>query len=181
MPNHRMNWLDILLLLILALAAWKGFRRGFLIELASLLGLVLGIWAGVHFSDRVTAALDLEVKHAAVAFLITFVLVLLLVLLLGHLLTKLIDIAQLSLPNKVAGIAFGVLRSAFTLSIALNLLLGYSDGAFPPEHVRQGSSLFSPMRSFAPIVVPQLEETKWLKQVRQAAEELMLEVEEKSR
>ncbi|MBK9176313.1 MAG: CvpA family protein [Flavobacteriales bacterium] len=181
MPNHGMNWLDIVLFLVLAGAAWKGFRRGFLIELASLLGLVLGIWVGVHFSDRVTAALDLEVKHAAVAFLITFVLVLLLVLLLGHLLTKLMDIAQLSLPNKVAGIAFGVLRSAFALSIALNLLLGFSDGAFPPEQVRKGSSLFSPMRSFAPMVVPQLEETKWLKQVKQAAEELMLEVDERGR
>lgn len=175
MPIRSMNWLDIVLLLILAMAAWKGFQRGFLIELASLLGLVLGIWAGVHFSDRVTAALDLEVKHAAVAFLITFALVLLLVLFLGHLLTKLIDIAQLSLPNKVAGIAFGVLRSAFTLSIALNLLLGYTEGAFPTEQVRQGSSLFDPVRSFAPMVVPQLEETKWLKQVKQAAEELIQE------
>lgn len=176
-----MNWLDLIILIILALAAWKGFQRGFLIELASLAGLVLGIWAGLRFSDRVVAAMDLEVKHAAAAFLITFVLVLLLVVLLGHLLTKVIDIAQLSLPNKLAGVAFGALRSAFTLSIALNLALGYSEGAFPPVAVREGSSFFTPVRAFAPLVVPQLEETKWLRQLKQAAEELMDETDQQPR
>lgn len=176
-----MNWLDLILLIILALAAWKGFQRGFLIELASLAGLVLGIWAGLRFSDRVTEALDLEVKHAAVAFLITFVLVLLLVVLLGHLLTKVIDIAQLSVPNKLAGIAFGALRSGFTLSIALNLVLGYSEGAFPPVAVREGSAFYTPLQAFAPLAVPQLQETKWLRQLKQAAEELMHEPEQQAR
>lgn len=170
-----MNWLDIILLIILAAATWKGFRRGFIIELASLVGLVLGIWAGIHLSERVVDSLDLEVKSAALAFLITLVLVLLVVMLIGHLLTKVIDFAQLSLPNKVAGIAFGMLRSAFTLSIALNLLLGYSDGAFPPQEVRSRSAFAEPVRAFAPMVVPQLQETKWLKQLKQSAEELIEE------
>lgn len=168
-----MNWFDLVLLIAFALAAWKGFSHGFIIEAASLLGLVLGIWAGIRFSDRVTDALDLEVKHAAVAFLITFALVLVLVVLLGRLLTKLIDIAQLSVPNKLAGIVFGVARSAFTLSIALNLLLGFSDGAMPSEQVRRGSALAEPVRAFAPLLVPQLEETKWLKRIKRAAEELI--------
>lgn len=160
-----MNCLDLLILLLLAMAAWKGFRRGFLIELASLAGLALGIWAGLRFSDRVTAALELEVKHAAAAFLITFVLVLVLVVLLGHLLTKVIDLAQLSLPNKVAGVALGALRSAFTLSIALNLMLGFSEGAFPPEPTRGESALVEPLRAFAPLVVPQLEDAEWMRQL----------------
>jgi membrane protein required for colicin V production len=162
-----MNWLDLIILLLLAMAAWKGFRRGFLIELASLVGLALGIWAGLRFSERVTTAMDLEVKHAAVAFLITFVLVLVLVVLTGRLLTKVIDIAQLSLPNKVAGTAFGALRSAFTLSLVLNLMLGYTEGAFPPERARRASALAEPLRAFAPLVVPQLEDTKWMKRLRE--------------
>ncbi|HRD54079.1 MAG TPA: CvpA family protein, partial [Flavobacteriales bacterium] len=141
-----MNWLDLLIVLLLAMAGWQGFRRGFIIELASLAGLLLGIWTGIRFSDRVTEALELEVKHAAVAFLITFLLVLLLVVLVGHLLTKVIDLAQLSLPNKVAGVAFGALRSAFILSIALNLLHGWTEGRLPPADVRDASSLHEPLR-----------------------------------
>ena len=165
-----MNWLDILILILLGASAWKGFRRGFIIELASLVGLVLGIWAGIHLSDRVIEALDLEVKGAATAFLITLGLVLALVVLLGHLLTKAIDLASLSIPNKLAGIAFGVLRSTFTLSIALNLLHGFSGGAFPPAEVREQSRLHAPLMILAPFVIPKLKETKWMEELKEEVE-----------
>lgn len=165
-----MNWLDLVLLLILAAAAWKGFRRGFIIELASLTGLVLGIWAGIHLNERVISALELDVKSAAVAFLITFGLVLALVVLIGHGLTKLIDLADLSLPNKIAGVAFGVLRSAFTLSIALNLLQGFTDGRQPAAGVREGSRLFSSIDDFAPLIVPALNDAKWMERLKEEVE-----------
>ncbi|MBK7946306.1 MAG: CvpA family protein [Flavobacteriales bacterium] len=162
-----MNWLDILLLIILGAAAWKGFRRGFIIELASLVGVVLGIWAGIHLSERVIDSLELEVKSAAFAFLITFALVLALVVLIGHGLTKLIDLASLSIPNKIAGIAFGVLRSAFTLSIALNLLHGWTEGSMPPADVREASRLHAPVSAFAPLVVPALNDAKWMERLKE--------------
>jgi len=165
-----MNWLDILLLIVLGAAAWKGFRRGFIIELASLVGLVLGIWAGIHLSERVVDALGLEVKSAALAFLITFALVLVLVVLIGHGLTKLIDLASLSLPNKVAGVAFGVLRSAFTLSIALNLLHGWTEGKMPPADVREASRLHAPVSACAPLLVPALNDAKWAQRVKEEVE-----------
>ena len=155
----------------LAMAAFKGFQRGFIIELASLVALVLGIWAGIHLSERVTAALGLEVESAALAFLITFILVLVAVHLLARFLTKLIDLAQLGIPNKLAGILFGVVRSAFVLSIVLNLLASYTEGNFPPEEVRQGSTLHAPIRAFAPLLVPALEETKWVRRVMDAVKE----------
>ena len=157
-----MNWLDWVLVALLALAAFKGFSRGFIVEVGSLVALVGGIWAGIHLSDQVVDAIGLDTKSAALAFLVTFLLVLVGVHLIAKGLTTLIDIAQLSLPNKVAGVAFGVLRSAFTISIALNLMTGFSDGSMPPEKARDGSTLFGPVRSFAPFVVPSLGETKWL-------------------
>ena len=165
-----MNWLDILLLIILGVAGWKGFRRGFIIELASLVGMVLGIWAGIHLSERVVDVLSLEVKSAALAFLITFALVLALVVLIGHGLTKLIDLASLSIPNKIAGIAFGVLRSAFTLSIALNLLHGWTEGSMPPADAREASRLHAPVSAFAPLVVPALNDAKWMERLKEEVE-----------
>ena len=165
-----MNWLDILLLIILGVAGWKGFRRGFIIELASLVGMVLGIWTGIHLSERVVDVLSLGVKSAALAFLITFALVLALVVLIGHGLTKLIDLASLSIPNKIAGIAFGVLRSAFTLSIALNLLHGWTEGSMPPADVREASRLHAPVSAFAPLVVPALNDAKWMERLKEEVE-----------
>jgi len=166
-----MNWLDWLLVSFLAMAAFKGFQRGFIIELASLVALVLGIWAGIHLSERVTEAMGLEVKSAALAFLITFILVLVAVHLLARLLTKLIDLAQLGIPNKLAGILFGVVRSAFMLSIALNLLASYTNGSTPPAEAREGSTLHAPITAFAPLLVPALEETKWVRRVMDAVKE----------
>jgi membrane protein required for colicin V production len=157
-----MNWLDWVLAVLLALAAFKGFSRGFIVEVGSLVALIGGVWAGIHLSDRVVDAIGLDTKSAAVAFLVTFLMVLVGVHLIAKGLTTLVDIAQLSLPNKVAGVAFGVLRSAFTISIALNLMAGFGNGSVIPEKVREGSMLVGPLRSFAPFVVPALGETKWL-------------------
>ncbi len=164
-----MNWLDWLILLVLGLAAFKGFQRGFIVELASLVALVLGIWAAVHISDRVAALVGLDPDNVALAFLVTFLGVLLAVNLLARGLTALVDLAQLGLPNKLVGIFFGVLRSAFSLSVALNLLVGYSEGTLPPDNVREASSSYALIRAFAPMLVPALDDTKW---VRYAVEEL---------
>jgi membrane protein required for colicin V production len=168
-----MNWLDWAMVALLGLAGVQGFRRGFIVELASLIALALGIWAAVHVSDRVAAAVGIDAENVALAFLVTFLGVLLAVHLLARFLTTLIDLAQLGLPNKLAGVVFGVLRSAFTLSIALNLLVGYTEGAMPPSEARTTSTLYPPVRAFAPLLIPALGDTKW---VQWAVEEVKEQV-----
>jgi len=166
-----MNWLDWLIVVLLCLGAFKGFSRGLIVEMAALVALVLGIWAGIHFSDRVVEMIGLGPKNAAVAFLITFVVVLVAVHLLAKLLTTMIDIAQLGLPNKLAGVLFGALRKLFTISVVLNLLAGYSAEAQPSDVVREGSKLYAPVRAFAPLLVPVLGETKWVQRAMDVVKE----------
>ena len=158
-----MNWVDWTIIALAAYAAVKGFSRGFIVELASLVAFVAAVWAGIHLSERVAAATGLGTDNAALAFLVTFIAVLVGIHLLARGLTTLVDIAQLSLPNKFGGLFFGIVRSAFMLSVSLNLLVGYSEGAFPPTEVREGSRLYAPIRAFAPVLVPALEETKWVR------------------
>ena len=167
-----MNWLDLVLLAILAVAAVKGFMRGFIIEVCSLLGFVLGIWAGVHLNGRVALWLGLDGDQEVLTFIVVFIVVLLLAHLIGKGLTRVIDIAQLALPNKLAGIAFGVLRSAFVLSVLLNILLAKEASSWPPDRkARESSVVYGPLRAFAPMVVPALADTKW---VKKAMEELKI-------
>ncbi|MCB0811622.1 MAG: CvpA family protein, partial [Flavobacteriales bacterium] len=106
-----MNWIDWVLLAAIALAAFKGWSRGFVVEVGSLVALVAGVWAGIHLSDQVVEWLGLGVRNAVVAFFITFLIVILAVHLLARFLTTVIDVAQLGLPNKAAGVLFGALRS----------------------------------------------------------------------
>jgi membrane protein required for colicin V production len=170
-----MNWLDWTLVALLAGAAVRGFFRGFVVEIASLVGLVLGIWAASHFNDRVAAWIGLGDGHEWAAFAITFVAVVVIVHLLAKLITQAMDMAMLGLPNKVAGGFFGMVRSAFVLSILLNLVLAWpSTAGLLPAAAREGSVLFSPVRAFAPLLVPGLDENKW---VRKAMDEVRGSVE----
>ncbi len=45
-----MNYIDIILGLLLLVAAVRGFMKGFIYEVASLAALILGVWGGIHFS-----------------------------------------------------------------------------------------------------------------------------------
>lgn len=157
-----MNGLDLGILILLALAGWRGFRHGFIVELASLLALVAGLWAAARHSAEVAAATGIGADEPALGFLIVFVAVLVGVHLLARLITSAIDLVELGLPNRLSGALFAMVRSAFTLSVLLNLLLGYSEGTMPPAALREGSALHSPLRAFAPVLVPAVGETKWV-------------------
>jgi membrane protein required for colicin V production len=99
------------------------------------------------------------------SILVTFLLVLWGVQLLGRAMTTAVDVALLSLPNKLAGLFFGVVKGAFFLSVLLNLSFGLGPHGFskPVNHAADHSALAGPLRSFAPLLVPALRETKWMK------------------
>ena len=48
----RMNFLDILILIPILYGAYKGFKHGFVIELFTLLAILVGIYVGIHFSEK---------------------------------------------------------------------------------------------------------------------------------
>lgn len=158
-----MNWLDWTLLALVAVGAVRGFFRGFVVELASLVAIILGIWAAVRFNARVATWIGLDPEQEVIAFLVTFLGVLLAVHLLAKAITKAMDLAMLGLPNKVAGLFFGAVRATFMLSILLNVLMARAQqtGLVAPETLAQ-SVLFKPVRAFAPLIVPELGGTKWV-------------------
>ncbi len=53
-----MNYLDIILILPLLFGAWRGFKKGLIIELFTLLALLVALYAGIHFSDWMAAILQ---------------------------------------------------------------------------------------------------------------------------
>ncbi len=161
-----MNWLDYALLLLVGLAAMRGFMKGFILELCGSVGLVLGIWGAIHFNERVARWIGLEERHEVLSFLATVLLILVALHFLGVALTKLVDAVQLGLPNKLGGALLGSLRAAFLLSVFLNILLAKQDSDWaPPVKTMKNSVLISPLREFAPAVIPSLGETKWVRKV----------------
>ena len=83
-----MNKIDIILLIILGFGLVRGFMRGLIIEMASLLAIVVGIYGAIHFSFFTASLLDKILPAEkqtleAVAFGVTLIVLMLSVMLLA--------------------------------------------------------------------------------------------------
>ena len=99
-----MNYIDIIILLFLLWGAYRGFSKGLIIEVATLLGLVLGVYVAIKYSSYTEGILvdflNISSRYISyIALAVTFVLVAIVVYIIGKLLTKLIDIISLGLIN----------------------------------------------------------------------------------
>ncbi|MBC8321033.1 MAG: CvpA family protein [Bacteroidetes bacterium] len=150
------NLLDIILIVPLLLFAWGGFKKGLIVEVASLFALVLGLYMAFFFSDFAAEMLnnlfEMEQKYIAVfAFLLTFVVVLFLVLLVGKIVQKFIDILLLGFFNKLAGAVFGILKGALLISIVIFVINYFDAGEYIfKNEVREKSIFYEPVESIAP-------------------------------
>ena len=150
-----MNYLDILLLLPLLYGAYKGFSRGFVIEVATLLGLILGVYVAIKFSDYTENILrdflDISSKYLSyIALSVTFLLVVVSIYLLWKMLTKLVDIVSLGLVNKLLGTVLGIAKSFVILCIILLIADALDDKfQFMNKEVKENSLFYNPFLNFA--------------------------------
>lgn len=182
-----MNVFDIICLILLAYAGWKAFRKGFVIEIFGILALFAGIYGGIHFSDGVAEWLSNSVKMKeewlpAVAFTVTFLLVLVSVYFLGRMVTKLLDIASLSIFNKIAGAFFGILKYALIMSVILMLIHPLNEQLnFISDETKESSLLYQPLHDLSSTVIPAIKESDfyaYLEQQEWVPKELPFQLDE---
>ena len=166
-----MGALDIILAVLLLYGLVKGFMKGFFVEIASLLSLLIGIYGAIHFSyfiaDWLQTKVEWDAKYIQIAaFAATFVIILIAVSLVGKVLTKIIDAAQLGLLNKIAGGAFGIIKIGFILSIIINLFGKMNDTiTFVEKETLENSILYNRVKNLAPTLFPSiLEQVENLKE-----------------
>ena len=158
-----MNSVDLILLLPMLYLGFKGFNRGLIGEVASIVGLVLGIYACLFFSStvKIWVASTFESDGYWVgiaAFAITFIGVLLGVNLIAKLLSKVLDMAALGIFNKMLGTIFGILKAMIILSALLLIVNGIDQQfSFLPQEKIKGSMMYEPLSKFAFKALPFLE------------------------
>jgi membrane protein required for colicin V production len=157
-----MNIVDIILLIIFAWFAYQGFKKGFIIELESLIALIMGIYAAIFFSyyaeNFLRNSLDMNNDYIPVtSFVITFIVVVIIVYVIGRILEKLVNMVALGFINKLAGGVFGILKSVLFLSIIL-LIMNHYNINFIPIEKRNNSMIYSPIEEIAPFIWSQLDE-----------------------
>ncbi|HEU0136235.1 MAG TPA: CvpA family protein, partial [Flavobacterium sp.] len=119
-----MELLDLFLGALLVYGVVRGIWNGFFIELASLLSLLLGIWAAIKFSYVMRSILQ---DHAewnprtiqVIAFVLTFILVVIGITILAKVLSTVVSAAGLGIFNKIFGGVFGMVKMALMISVAL--------------------------------------------------------------
>ena len=117
MPD--LSWLDWTLAGVLAASVLIGLVRGFVFELLALAGWIVAWFAAQWAAPALVSYLPLPAMGSAlklgVAFGLAFVAALLVWSLLARLVRMLVHATPLSLPDRLLGAGFGVLRGAVLL------------------------------------------------------------------
>ncbi|MFK7785810.1 MAG: CvpA family protein [Crocinitomicaceae bacterium] len=160
-----MNVLDILILIPIAFGIWRGFKKGFIIELFTFLALFIGLYAGIHFSDGVAGFLQEQFSSDSeylptISFTITFLLVGAMVYFAGIAIEKAIKAVSLSLPNRLMGAVLGAFKMILFVGTAIILLESYDEKSdIISEETKEGSLLFLPVENTTYFVMPALKES----------------------
>lgn len=143
--------IDIVFALIVVFTTLRGAFRGFVTELMSMAGLILGIAAAVLFSGVVAAYLDQffgeSVWSQVAAFLAVFLIVYLLSKIFENALHTLIERIHLESLDHALGIFLG-LAEGLLLTFIMILVIQVQP-FFPPDRILEGSV-------FARLLVPLL-------------------------
>ena len=158
-----MSIIDIILGVILLFAFYTGLKKGLFVTLASLIGLIAGVYGAIYFSHFAGGYLSNafnwgEQTTNLAAFAITFLAIVFVVSLAGKLLTKVADFAALGLVNKLAGGVFNALKFAFIVSVIFMFINASTSvsGLLISEEKKEASKLYEPIASIAPILLPNL-------------------------
>lgn len=160
-----MNLLDVFLFIALVFGLINGLRKGFFVELASLVSILLGIYMAIKFSHFMKSFLE---NHgfengktlSVLAFALTFIAVIIIVSLLAKFFTSLADFASLGWINTFFGGVFGLLKTILILSVMLNLLQKINfDYTFISKETLDKSKLYEPVKKLSQKIYPTI--TDW--------------------
>ncbi len=114
--------IDILFLIFMALAVFKGFTKGLIIGIFSFIAYFVGLAAALKLSSTVAhhiAGKDQQPSFwlPVISFLLVFIVVVLVVNLVARIIKRMVQATMLGLADRIDGIVFFVLIYIFIFSI----------------------------------------------------------------
>ncbi len=118
-----MNWLDIIVIVILAIPALIGFSRGLVKTVLPLVGIMLGVFLAGRFygsmGDWLSTWLESDAQADIVGFLVVFVLTVVVVLVISEVISKFVKLTLLGWLDRAGGAILGLVVGAFFASVIL--------------------------------------------------------------
>ena len=173
-----MNYLDIIFAIVLFLFGFKGFRKGLIIEVVTLLAFGVGIYGAMHFSDFTASHLQefMEVNPKyidTIAFILTFILLVIIVNVIGRLVSDAVKAMNLGFFNRLGGFLFGLAKGLLLCSTFVLVLNNLQWAGLVKEEVKQSSYLYPYVEKTVPYLY------KGFDLVKDYAKEVLPEEQEK--
>lgn len=161
-----MNFIDIIICIPLIWGLYKGFTKGFIVELATIVAFGLGVWGGIHFSEYLAMKMaewfDSQNQYLPViSFALIFLIIIATVFLIAKMIQKSTDKIALSAINKLVGAVFGSLKFAMILSVTI-FIVDAIEESYPmiSFKTKEESLLYRPIGKIAPTIIPALDKSK---------------------
>lgn len=162
--SKTMNYIDIIILIICLLFAVKGYRSGFIVEVANLAAIVLGIYTAFYFSS-ITAGFLKQYFNIGkdflpvFSFVLTFILVVIAVGLVGKILHNVVDAVMLGFVNRLFGAVFGVIIGILLVSLLFMFLNLWMPKLIDKETQKE-SKLYEPVEKIANVLFDHFDNLK---------------------
>jgi len=152
-----MNYLDLIIAIVLFVFGFKGFRKGLIIEVVTLLAFGIGIYGAMRFSDFTAAHLqevfEINPKYLdTIAFVLTFILLVIVVNLIGRWVTNLVKEMNLGFFNRLGGFIFGTAKGVLLCSLLVMVLTNFKLMGVLKENVKKESLLYPYIEKTVPYV-----------------------------
>lgn len=155
--------IDLFIIIPIIYGGFIGYKKGLIIEVASLVALVAGVYLGMKFSDLLSGWINSAMNEPSpyvnlISFSVVFITVIVLVFFFAKILERGINLALLSPINKILGAVFGAAKLALGVGVLLIIMDGYSEQSTKfIESQREDSLLYEPFTEMAESVVPEFD------------------------
>lgn len=171
--DSMVSYLDLILLIPIGLAIWRGWKNGFVMEIFSMLSLFVGIYAGVHLSDAMASFLKNKIDVQSsnlpiISFVVVFLLVCIGLFFLGKLITKSVSAGGAERWNQVGGAFFSLTKTLLFLSISF-VLFNAMDRQYSllPKEQKTKSYFYEPIYNFSLFLMPAIEKSDFYKKLEE--------------
>jgi membrane protein required for colicin V production len=162
---------DIAAGIILIFSIVQGIRNGFVIELASTVGFILGILGAILIGGWVEQFLShwIDWRFLGIAcYFLVFVGVVYATHYLSIYITQFMKVTAINVINRIIGGLFSLFKYAFLISIAIMVLNYFADdNQFLPAKEIQTSKLYEPLQQLAPAIFPWIDFSKFAGLIKQ--------------
>ncbi len=157
-----MSIFDLIVYLALAWAVFNGWRRGFLLQLLSLVAVVAALYLGAIYGAELGSMLGMKGTTAQVGGFITiFVASLIAIAIAGRLLRGVLKLAGLGVVDILLGILFSTAKVALIVSVLFSWFAALNkDYNLASREKIESSRWFEPVAEIIDKLTPYFEELK---------------------